>query len=130
MTAVEVVGWLGAALLLAAYALISRGRLAGDGRIFQWLNIAGSGGLALSSTVHGAWPSAALNASVDSNRFRGIDHRGVDRRRPLMLLPKLEFRASLRPVHGTAWPPPPPVTRAAHHCSPSLSSPHRPTDEP
>jgi hypothetical protein len=61
VTAVEVVGWLGAAVLLAAYALTSTGRLAGDGRTFQWLNIAGSGGLALSSTVHGAWPSAALN---------------------------------------------------------------------
>ncbi|MEV0430916.1 hypothetical protein [Micromonospora sp. NPDC050495] len=61
MTTVEAVGWLGAAVLLAAYAMTSTGRLAGDGRTFQWLNIAGSGGLALSSTVHGAWPSAALN---------------------------------------------------------------------
>lgn len=60
--AVEAVGWLGAGSLLAAYALTSTGRLTGDGRAFQWLNLAGSAGLAFSSTVHGAWPSAALNA--------------------------------------------------------------------
>jgi hypothetical protein len=60
--AVEAVGWLGAVALLAAYALTSTGRLAGDGRPFQWLNFAGSAGLAFSSTMHSAWPSAALNA--------------------------------------------------------------------
>jgi hypothetical protein len=56
----DVVGWLGAASLLAAYALLSTGRI-GPGWTYQLLNLAGSIGLAVNAVTHGAWPSAALN---------------------------------------------------------------------
>lgn len=57
----DVVGWLGAGCLLAAYALVSAGRI-GPGWAYQLLNLAGSVGLAVNAVTHGAWPSAALNA--------------------------------------------------------------------
>lgn len=58
---ITLLGWLGAGVLLAAYALVSTGRLAGDGVTFQCLNVAGGVALATNSAYHGAWPSAALN---------------------------------------------------------------------
>lgn len=59
---VDVAGWSGAAALLAAYALVSSGRLTGRSAGFQALNLCGAAGLLLNGTWHGAWPSAALNA--------------------------------------------------------------------
>ncbi len=55
-------GWLGAACLLTAYALVSTGRLPAEGPAFQWMNLLGSAGLTANSGYHGAWPSAILNA--------------------------------------------------------------------
>lgn len=59
--AIEVVGWLGAGLILAAYALVSTGRLEGRSAAFQWMNLAGAAGFVVNSGWHGAWPSAVLN---------------------------------------------------------------------
>lgn len=55
-------GWLGAALLLLAYALVSNRRLAGDSVRFQLLNLSGGVMLAINSGYHGALPSVAVNA--------------------------------------------------------------------
>ncbi|MFJ1709848.1 hypothetical protein [Kitasatospora sp. NPDC088346] len=60
--AVAVIGWAAAGALLAAYALVSAGRLSGSGRAFQLLNLAGAAGLTFNSAAHRAWPSVALNA--------------------------------------------------------------------
>jgi hypothetical protein len=57
------VGWAGAGLLLAAYALASAGRVRSEGRAFQLLNLFGSGALTVNSGYHQAWPSALLNAA-------------------------------------------------------------------
>ena len=54
-------GWIGAFLLLTAYFLVSLRRLAGNGVLFQVLNVAGSTGLAGASAAGGVWPSVALN---------------------------------------------------------------------
>ena len=59
--AIEVAGWSGAVVLLAAYALVSLRRLTGDGNAFQIMNIAGAAGIALHSGSNGAWASATLN---------------------------------------------------------------------
>lgn len=59
---IAAIGWMGAALLLAAYALVSMGRLSPEGPVFQWLNLLGSAGLTANSGYHQAWPSAILNA--------------------------------------------------------------------
>ncbi|MGI5270574.1 CBU_0592 family membrane protein [Nonomuraea sp. CA-218870] len=57
----EAVGWLGAALLLAGYALVSSARLNGDGLRYQLINLVGSISLMINSAYNDAWPSAGLN---------------------------------------------------------------------
>ena len=57
---IEIVGWVGAGMLVLAYGLLSSGRLnAGFG--YQVLNLAGSAGLTVNALVHSAFPSATLN---------------------------------------------------------------------
>ena len=57
----EVVGWVGALLILAAYGLLSAGKLDAKSPVYQWLNVVGAVGFILNSGWNGAWPSAALN---------------------------------------------------------------------
>ncbi len=59
---IDLAGWLGAALLLLAYALVSNRALAGDSVRFQLLNLSGGLLLAANSAYHGALPSVAVNA--------------------------------------------------------------------
>lgn len=59
---VTMIGWIGATLLLLAYALASAGKMTPTGARFQVLNLLGSAGLTANSGYHQAWPSAALNA--------------------------------------------------------------------
>jgi hypothetical protein len=61
-TIIDLMGWIGAVLLLLAYALVSSGRLAGDSVRFQLLNLSGGLLLAANSAYHGALPSVAVNA--------------------------------------------------------------------
>ncbi|MCC9308478.1 hypothetical protein LN042_15515 [Kitasatospora sp. RB6PN24] len=61
--AVTAVGWLGAGLLLAAYALASTARIRAAGSGFQLLNLLGSAALTVNSGYHHAWPSAVLNGA-------------------------------------------------------------------
>jgi hypothetical protein len=62
-TAVTAVGWIGAGLLLTAYALASTARIRAAGTAFQLLNLLGSAALTVNSGYHHAWPSAVLNAA-------------------------------------------------------------------
>lgn len=57
----EVVGWIGAILILAGYFLLSAGKLDARSRLYQWLNVVGAIGFIANSSWNGAWPSAALN---------------------------------------------------------------------
>ena len=59
--AVEVAGWIGAALILGAYALLSAGRLTGRSLSYQLMNVVGAAGFVINGWWHGALPSAALN---------------------------------------------------------------------
>jgi hypothetical protein len=54
-------GTLGAALLLIAYFLVSKGRIKGDSRVYQGLNVVGSVVLAVYGAALQAWSSMALN---------------------------------------------------------------------
>ena len=58
---INVVGWMGMALLISAYALVTAGKLHGPGLVFQLMNLFGGGFLMLNSAYYTAWPSAALN---------------------------------------------------------------------
>lgn len=58
---IDVAGWMGMALLIGAYALVTAGRLAGPSLTFQLMNLFGGALLMVNSAYYGAWPSAALN---------------------------------------------------------------------
>jgi hypothetical protein len=58
---VEVIGWVGAALILGAYALLSTGRLRAESLTYQLMNILGAAGFVVNSGWNGALPSAAMN---------------------------------------------------------------------
>jgi hypothetical protein len=59
--AVEIAGWVGAALILGAYALLSAGRVTGRSLSYQAMNVVGAAGFVINGWWHGALPSAALN---------------------------------------------------------------------
>ena len=58
---IEVVGWVGATLILLAYLLLSTGRLTGQSLLYQAMNVVGAAGFIVNGWWHGAIPSAALN---------------------------------------------------------------------
>jgi hypothetical protein len=57
----DVIGWLGAAALLVAYALVSHRKLEGDSARYQLLNIGGSILLAANTIFYGSYPSTFVN---------------------------------------------------------------------
>ena len=59
--AVEAAGWIGAALILLAYLLLSMGKVTGQSALYQGMNIVGAAGFIVNGWWHGAIPSAVLN---------------------------------------------------------------------
>ena len=57
----EFVGWIGGALILAGYFLLSAGKVTAKSPSYQWLNVVGAAGFIANSGWNGAWPSAVLN---------------------------------------------------------------------
>lgn len=58
---IDVLGWLGAVALLAAYALVSAKKLEGNSGRYQVLNLLGGGFLIVNSFYYGAYPSVGVN---------------------------------------------------------------------
>ena len=58
---VESIGWTGAVLILVAYVLLSNGRITGQSRFYQWMNVVGAACFIVNSGYNGAFPSAVLN---------------------------------------------------------------------
>jgi hypothetical protein len=56
------VGWVGVVVQLAAYALLSTGRMPAGSVSYQGLNVFGAIAVGSSSAASGAWPSAVANA--------------------------------------------------------------------
>jgi hypothetical protein len=59
--AVEAAGWVGAALILLAYLLLSMGKVTGQSPLYQGMNVVGAAGFIINGWWHGALPSAVLN---------------------------------------------------------------------
>lgn len=88
---IDVIGWLGALLVLAAYGLISFKRVEGNSLIYQLLNIFGSICLVLNTYYYGAIPSTLVNiiwaliavvaifAIIKGSRRKGIEKEDVIR---------------------------------------------------
>lgn len=60
---IDVLGWIGAVLYLAAYALISLKKVEGDSNLYQGINILAGILLIANSFYWRAYPSAALNVA-------------------------------------------------------------------
>lgn len=61
MILVQALGMVGMVLLLGAYWLNSAGRLRGDPKTYQLMNLAGAIALTIYSAILSAWASVALN---------------------------------------------------------------------
>jgi hypothetical protein len=59
--AIDLVGWVGAALLLYAYAMVSFKKLRADSGVYQLLNAIGSCCLIANTAYYRAYPSAFVN---------------------------------------------------------------------
>ena len=57
----DAIGWVGAAALLIAYAMVSHKKLEGDSAMYQLLNISGSLLLAANTIFYGSYPSTFVN---------------------------------------------------------------------
>jgi hypothetical protein len=60
-TFVSVAGWTAAVLILAAYGLLSFGRIQARSWIYQVMNIVGAAGFIINCAYNNAWPSVVLN---------------------------------------------------------------------
>jgi hypothetical protein len=60
-TFISLAGWSAAALILAAYGLLSFGKIQARSWIYQAMNIVGAAGFIINSGYNNAWPSVALN---------------------------------------------------------------------
>jgi hypothetical protein len=58
---VEIVGWIGALLIIGAYLLVTLGRVNARSPLYQWMNFAGAIGFIVNSGWNGAYPSVFLN---------------------------------------------------------------------
>jgi hypothetical protein len=59
---VEIIGWLGAAILVVAYLMVSFDVVSGDSVLYQVLNIMAASGLIVNGLAHRAMPSVVTNA--------------------------------------------------------------------
>ncbi len=59
--AIAIAGWTGAGLILAAYALLTIGRMSSTSAGYQWLNVLGAVGIGSNAWWNDAIPSVALN---------------------------------------------------------------------
>jgi hypothetical protein len=57
---IEAAGWIGAALILGAYLLLSIGKVTGQSPLYQAMNVVGAAGFVVNGWWHGAIPSASL----------------------------------------------------------------------
>lgn len=80
---IGLVGWVGAAVTIGAYASVTNGRVSPNSVAYQGLNIGGAAALALSATVSGAWPSAATNliwVAIGVHAVLSLKRVGIRRR--------------------------------------------------
>lgn len=58
---IDVLGWIGSILVVAAYALNISGRLNSNSNFYLWANLVGSVCLIVNTLFHDAIPSAVVN---------------------------------------------------------------------
>jgi len=58
---IEIVGWLGTALILLAYFLLTIKKINRDSKSYHGMNLIGGLGIVVNSILNGAYPPAGLN---------------------------------------------------------------------
>lgn len=58
----NVLGWIGAVLVLGAYALVATRKLPPTSKLWAAMNVMGAGSLAWSATLDENWPFVVLNS--------------------------------------------------------------------
>ena len=58
---VDIAGWIGGALILGAYLLVSAGKVTAQSVLYQSMNLFGAAGFIVNGWWYGAIPSATLN---------------------------------------------------------------------
>jgi formate hydrogenlyase subunit 3/multisubunit Na+/H+ antiporter MnhD subunit len=58
---IEIVGWTAAVVMLAAYLLLTNGKISARSSLYHWLNVLSGVGFILNSGWNGAYPSACIN---------------------------------------------------------------------
>lgn len=58
---IDILGWIGSAAVVTAYALISLHKTTGGSRFYQALNLVGSVGLVVNTAYYRAYPSTFVN---------------------------------------------------------------------
>ena len=82
ITLIDVAGWLGVLLLLAAYGLVSTGKTEGDSVSYQGLNLIGGALLIVNSFHFGAYPSVGINIAWVGIGIYALARRGTRRKIP------------------------------------------------
>jgi hypothetical protein len=59
-TLIQILGWIGTVLILAAYFLVSNKKVNGDSAIYQLMNLFGVIGVGINVFHQQAWPAVAL----------------------------------------------------------------------
>jgi uncharacterized membrane protein YcaP (DUF421 family) len=60
MLIITIGGWIGMALILISYLLITTKQISPSSFIYQIINFIGAAGIVLDSVINGAWPSAVF----------------------------------------------------------------------
>ena len=80
-SAVEIIGWAAAAMMLTAYVLLTTGRLNARSNLYHWLNVLSGLGIIVNSGWNGAYPSAFINvvwAAIGLYGIFGRSRRAAD----------------------------------------------------
>ena len=80
-TWIQIIGTLGAALLLLAFFLVSRKKVDGGSRIYQLLNLAGAAMLTVLTAYTGAWAAMGLNIIWVLIAFATLGRIAMERKR-------------------------------------------------
>jgi len=56
----QIIGWIGAFLVVLAFFLVSYKKVQGDSRVYQLMNLIGAIGVGINASYQEAWPSFGI----------------------------------------------------------------------
>ena|SRR5436305_13180778 len=80
---VDIIGWIGSASVVIAYALLSSNKVISSSPTYQLLNLVGGICLVINTFYHGAYPSTLVNvvwAAIAISALARVGHVSFERR--------------------------------------------------